>query len=81
MLEFVLQYFPAQFDFITPQLDALPRPRSRFGVAGTIALVWGALGVFGAISTAVNYAWGVEKTAQLLEAQAVLVPDAARRRR
>ena len=31
------------------------------GVAGTIALVWGALGVFGAISTAVNYAWGVEK--------------------
>ena len=31
------------------------------GVAGTLALVWGALGVFGAISTAVNYAWGVEK--------------------
>ena len=24
-------------------------------------MVWGALGVFGAISTAVNYAWGVEK--------------------
>ena len=24
--------------------------------------IWGALGVFGAISTAVNYAWGVEKT-------------------
>ena len=55
--------------------------RATFGVAGTIALVWGALGFFGAISTAVNYAWGVEKTAQLLEAQAVLVPDAARRRR
>src|SRR6185436_13020797 len=31
------------------------------GVAGTIALVWGSLGFFGAISTAVNYAWGVEK--------------------
>ena len=30
-------------------------------MAGTIALIWGALGVFGAISTAVNYAWGVEK--------------------
>jgi membrane protein len=28
---------------------------------GTLALVWGALGVFGAISTAVNYAWRVEK--------------------
>ena len=34
---------------------------SRIGVAGTVALIWGALGVFGAITTAVNYAWGVEK--------------------
>jgi membrane protein len=32
-----------------------------FGVAGTIGLVWGAVGFFGAVSTAVNYAWGVEK--------------------
>jgi membrane protein len=61
VLEFVLQYFPAQFDFITKQLDALGGSAATLGVAGTIALVWGALGVFGAISTAVNYAWGVEK--------------------
>ena len=33
----------------------------QIGVAGTVALIWGALGVFGAITTAVNYAWGVEK--------------------
>ena len=32
-----------------------------FGLAGTIGLVWGAVGFFGALSTAVNYAWGVEK--------------------
>ncbi len=61
VLEFVLRYFPAQFDFITSQLDAFRTSRFTFGIAGTIALVWGALGVFGAISTAVNYAWGVEK--------------------
>jgi membrane protein len=61
VLLFVLQYFPAQFEFITAQLDALRLHPATFGVAGTIALVWGALGVFGAISTAVNYAWGVEK--------------------
>jgi membrane protein len=61
VLEFVLRYFPAQFDFITVQLDAFRGHRLSLGVAGTIALVWGALGVFGAISTAVNYAWGVEK--------------------
>jgi membrane protein len=61
VLTFVLQYFPSQFDFITRQLDAFQAHQVTFGVAGTIALVWGALGVFGAISTAVNYAWGVEK--------------------
>ncbi len=61
VLEFVLRYFPTQFDFITKQLDAFRGDAVTIGVAGTIALVWGALGVFGAISTAVNYAWGVEK--------------------
>src|SRR4029079_14654370 len=43
------------------QLDAFQGDSVRVGVAGTIAQVWGAHGVFGAISTAVNYAWGVEK--------------------
>jgi len=61
VLEFVLRYFPRQFDFITTQLDGFRSNTITIGVAGTIALVWGALGVFGAISTAVNYAWGVEK--------------------
>jgi membrane protein len=61
VLEFVLQYFPSQFDFITKQLDSFGASAIGVGVAGTIALVWGALGVFGAISTSVNYAWGVEK--------------------
>jgi membrane protein len=60
VLTFVLRYFPAQFDFITKQLDAF-RGDVTIGVGGGIALVWGSLGVFGAISTAVNYAWGVEK--------------------
>ena len=61
VLSFVLRYFPAQFDFIAKQLDAFRTDTVTIGVAGTIALIWGALGVFGAISTAVNYAWGVEK--------------------
>src|SRR5262245_22481339 len=61
VLEFVLRYFPSQFDFITRQLDAFGTSRLSLGVGGTIALVWGALGVFGAISTAVNYAWGVDQ--------------------
>ena len=61
VMAFVLRYFPTQFDFITRQLDSFRTSQLTVGVAGTIALVWGALGVFGAVSTAVNYAWGVEK--------------------
>jgi len=61
VLGFVLQYFPTQFDFITLQLDAFRSNPLTFGLLGTLALVWGALGVFGAVTTAVNYAWGVEK--------------------
>jgi membrane protein len=61
VLTFVLRYFPAQFDFIRKQLDAFSGNALRLGVVGTVALIWGALGVFGAITTAVNYAWGVDK--------------------
>lgn len=60
VLGFVLRYFPAQFEFITTQLDAFRGTALTLGVAGTAALMWGALGVFGAISTAVNHAWRVE---------------------
>jgi membrane protein len=62
VLMFVLRYFPGHFDFIISQLDAFRQNPIRLGVGGAILLVWGALGVFGAISTAVNHAWGVEKT-------------------
>ena len=61
VLNFVLRFFPTQFDFITSQLDALRKSPLSLGVVGSIGLVWGALGIFGAITTAVNYAWGVEK--------------------
>ena len=61
VLDFVLRYFPRQFDFITTQLDAFRASTLTLGIAGSLALIWGSLGFFGAISTAVNYAWGVEK--------------------
>jgi membrane protein len=62
VLLFVLRYFPGQFDFIIRQLDAFRQTPVRIGIGGGVGLVWAALGVFGAISTAVNHAWGVEKT-------------------
>lgn len=60
VIDFVLRYFPAQTDFVREQLDALRQNRTEVGMAGGLGLLWGSLGVFTAITKAVNDAWGVE---------------------
>jgi membrane protein len=62
VLSFVLDYFPRQFQFISAQLDSFRAGGLTLGLGGVAALIWGSLGAFGGISTAVNYAWGVEQT-------------------
>jgi membrane protein len=64
---FVLRYFPTRIDFLTRQLDALRSTGVQIGVLGTLILMWAALGVFSAVSTAVNHAWGVEKQRSYLK--------------
>jgi len=66
ILDFILRYFPRQFDFVTSQLASMQEARVRLGVAGSCLLIWAAMGVFSAITSAVNYAWGVEKTPSYL---------------
>jgi membrane protein len=66
-LGFVLRYFPRQFEFVTNQLDALQQARFRLSIAGSILMIWAAMGVFGAITSAVNHAWGVEKQPSYLK--------------
>ena len=61
ILDFVLRYFPRQFEFVTSQLDALQQARIRLGVAGSLLMIWAAMGVFSAITSAINHAWGVER--------------------
>jgi membrane protein len=61
ILHFVLRYFPRQFDFVTTQLALMQRAQVRLSVAGAALMIWAAMGVFGAITSAVNHAWGVEK--------------------
>lgn len=60
IVNFVLRYFPAQTEFVSSQLDALTQNRTEVGLAGGLGLLWGSLGVFLAITTAVNDAWGVD---------------------
>lgn len=61
VLEFVFRYFPRQFEFVNVQLDALQQSPVRLGVAGSTLMIWAAMGVFSAVSSAINHAWGVEK--------------------
>ncbi len=61
VLRLVLQYFPTQLDFIDAQLEVFRQAPVPISVGGMLALVWASQGVFGALSTAVNHAWGVER--------------------
>jgi membrane protein len=61
VLDFVLRYFPRQFDFVTSQIDAFRQRRTVLGIGGFLLMIWGALGFFGALTTAINYAWRVER--------------------
>jgi membrane protein len=61
VMRFVFRYFPQQFDFVTMQLGEMQRAQVRLSVAGSILMIWAAMGVFGAVTSAVNHAWGVEK--------------------
>jgi YihY family inner membrane protein len=61
VVSFVFRYFPQQFEFISRQLDIFRTERVGIGVGGLLALTYASLGVFNAMSSAVNHAWGVER--------------------
>jgi membrane protein len=61
ILDFVLTYFPRQFPFVTAQLQQFEQSRVQLGIAGSVLMIWAAMGVFGALTSAINHAWGVEK--------------------
>lgn len=67
VLGFVLHYFPRQFDFVRTQLDAMEQAGAQPGILGSLLTVWAAMGVFGAVTSAVNHAWGVEKQPSYLK--------------
>lgn len=61
VVAFVFDYFPGQFEFITGQLDAFRASTLSIGIGGIVGLIWASLGVFNAITAAVNHAWAVER--------------------
>lgn len=66
VVRFVFRYFPRQFDFMTGQLDAFRGQTVQLGIGGLLALTWASLGVFNAVSSAIDHAWGVERRRSFL---------------
>ena len=67
VVRFVFRYFPRQFSFIQGQLELFQTTPVRFGFWGIAGLLWGGLGVFNAITSAVNHAWAVERRRSFLK--------------
>jgi membrane protein len=62
LVRFVGSTFPSRFDFILSQLREMAAAPFNLSIAGTVVILWASMGVFGAITSAVNHAWGVEQT-------------------
>jgi len=52
---------PQHFDFVVNRIHELSNAPLRLSVLGTIVTLWASMGVFGALTSAVNHAWGVER--------------------
>jgi membrane protein len=60
-LRLVALVLPSQLDFVVKQTDELSQAPLRLSVISIVLLIWASMGVFSAVTTAVNYAWGVER--------------------
>lgn len=67
LLQLVSNALPSRFDFLAQQLDALAGSSLNLSLAGTLVTLWASTGVFGAITSAVNHAWGVEHNYSFLK--------------
>ncbi len=67
LLHMVERALPTNFGFVGTQLGELARAPLNLSVLGTVVTLWASMGVFGAITSAVNHAWGVEKNYSFLK--------------
>jgi membrane protein len=61
LLHIIERALPSRFDFVSNQMKELASAPVQFGVVSTLITIWASMGVFGAVTSAVNHAWGVEK--------------------
>ncbi len=61
LLHIIQRALPSRFDFVTDQIELMASAPVQVGVASTLVAIWASMGVFGAVTSAVNHAWGVEQ--------------------
>jgi membrane protein len=61
VVNLVERALPSNFDFLSEQLVQMQQAPIPLTIAGTIITVWASMGVFGAITSAVDHAWGTER--------------------
>ncbi|MGH9160149.1 MAG: YihY/virulence factor BrkB family protein [Vicinamibacteraceae bacterium] len=65
--DFALHYFPDEFRFLESQIARAHERRVSLGVTGSVLMTWAVLGFFGAVTGAINHAWGVDKHPSFLK--------------
>jgi membrane protein len=61
VVELLSRALPSNFNFLSEQIVQLQRSPVPLTIAGTLITLWAAMGVFGALTSAVNHAWGTDK--------------------
>jgi membrane protein len=61
LLHLVVQGLPRNFEFVSTRVQELAATPLNLSVAGTLITLWASMGVFGAVTSAINHAWGVER--------------------
>lgn len=61
VVQLLMRALPSNFDFLSKQLVELQRSPVPLTIVGTIIALWASMGVFGALTSAVNHAWGTDR--------------------
>jgi membrane protein len=61
LVELVERALPTDFEFLSSQVVQFQRTPVTLTIVGAIVTIWASMGVFGAITSAVDHAWGTEK--------------------
>jgi len=67
LLHLIERALPTNFGFVATQLGELASAPIQLSLMSTLVTLWASMGVFGAITSAVNHAWGVEKNYSFLK--------------